>query len=152
MDDIFLWKCNSDFMKLERYINLVFENIQNFSNDYKLCFNPIKSLVNFFTINRKLYNFHSNILLNDQQMNVNKHLKYFSFELNPEILRNKYIDHLALKARKRLSILKYILGHSWGADTGILRSIHISVIRPILKYGIPIYFAFDTNFQKLEMV
>lgn len=152
-DDIVLWKSDSDLRRLERDINLVLEDIRDFSADHKLCFNPTKSAVSFFTTNRKLYNFQPNILLNDQQLTVDKHPIYLGFVLDPEILGNKHIDHLVLKARKRLNILRYISGRDWGTDAGTLRNTYITLIRPILEYGIPIYCcASDTNLQKLEKV
>ncbi|GFX43789.1 RTase [Trichonephila clavipes] len=44
-DDIVLWKSDSDLTKLERDINLVLEDIRNFTLDYNLTFNPTKSMV-----------------------------------------------------------------------------------------------------------
>ncbi|GFV90581.1 putative RNA-directed DNA polymerase from transposon BS [Trichonephila clavipes] len=41
-DDIVLWKSDSDLMKLERDINLIFEDIRNFTLDHKLTFNHTK--------------------------------------------------------------------------------------------------------------
>ncbi|GFY22622.1 uncharacterized protein TNCV_2178831 [Trichonephila clavipes] len=43
-DDIALWKSDSDLTKLERDINLVLEDIQNFALNHKLTFNPTKSM------------------------------------------------------------------------------------------------------------
>ncbi|GBN62704.1 hypothetical protein AVEN_75006-1 [Araneus ventricosus] len=127
-------------------------DLWNFAEDHKLSFNPPKSTVGFFTTNRKLCNFHP-ILLNHQPLAVNKHPKYLGFVLDPEILSNIHIDHLVLRARKRLNILKYISGRDWGADASTLRSSYISLIRHILEYGYPIYCcASDTNLQRLERV
>ncbi|GFY11379.1 putative RNA-directed DNA polymerase from transposon BS [Trichonephila clavipes] len=139
VDDTVLWKSDSDLTKLERDINLVLEDIQNFTLDHKLTFNPTMSTVKFVTTNRKLYNFHPNILLHDQPLTVDKHPKYLGFVLDPEILGNKHIDHIVFKTRKRFNILRYISGRDWGADTGTLRNTYISLIRPILEYGAPVY-------------
>ncbi|GFY04208.1 putative RNA-directed DNA polymerase from transposon BS [Trichonephila clavipes] len=117
----------------------IHEDIQNFAVDQKLRFNPTKSTVSFFTTNRKLYNFPPNIFLKDQPLTVDKHPKYLGLVLDPEILGNKHIDHIILKARKRLNTLRYILRRDWGEDTGIFRNTHISLIRPILEYGVPVY-------------
>ncbi|GFV07441.1 uncharacterized protein TNCV_1737961 [Trichonephila clavipes] len=43
-DDIVLWKSDFDLTKLERDINLVLEDIRNFTLDYKLTFNHTKSV------------------------------------------------------------------------------------------------------------
>ncbi|GFX60167.1 putative RNA-directed DNA polymerase from transposon BS [Trichonephila clavipes] len=133
-DDIVLSKSDSDLMKLEREINLVLEEIHNFTLDHKLTFNPTKSTVSFFTTNRELYNFQPNIFLYNQSLTINKHPKYLGFVLDPEILENKHIDNIVFKARKRLSILRFISGRDWGADAGTLRNTYISLIRPTLAF------------------
>ncbi|GFW82819.1 putative RNA-directed DNA polymerase from transposon BS [Trichonephila clavipes] len=152
-DDIVLWKYDSDLTKLERDINLVLEDIRNFALDHKLTFNHTKSVVGFFTTNRKLYNFQPNIFLYNQPLTIDKHPKYSGFILDPEILGNKHIDNIVFKARKWLYILRYISGRDWGADAGTLRKTYISIIRPILEYGVPDYCSASvTNLQKLEKV
>ncbi|GFV92239.1 putative RNA-directed DNA polymerase from transposon BS [Trichonephila clavipes] len=93
-------KSYSDLTNLERDINLVLEDIRNFTLDHKLTFNPTKSM-----------------------------------------------------ARKRINILRYICGRDWGADAGTLKNTYISLIRPILEYGVQVYCsATITNLQKLEKV
>ncbi|GFW77818.1 putative RNA-directed DNA polymerase from transposon BS [Trichonephila clavipes] len=153
VDDIVLWKYDSDLTKLERDINLVLEDIRDFSLDPKLAFNHTNSVVTFFTTNRKLYNFQPNIFLYNQTLTIVKHANYLGFILDPEILGNKHIDNIVFKARRRLNILRYISGRDWGADAGTLRNTYISHIRPILEYGVPVYCnASVTNLQKLEKV
>ncbi|GFV35363.1 probable RNA-directed DNA polymerase from transposon BS [Trichonephila clavipes] len=114
-DDIVLWESDFDLTKLERDINLVLEDIRNFALDPKLAFNHTKSVVSFFTTNRKLYNFQPNIFLYNQPLTIDKHPKYLGFMLHPEILGNKHIDNIVFKAKKRLNILRYISGRDWGA-------------------------------------
>ncbi|GFV79459.1 putative RNA-directed DNA polymerase from transposon BS [Trichonephila clavipes] len=126
-------------MKLERYINLVLEDIRNFALDHKLTFNPTKSMASFFTTKRKLYNFEPNIFLYNQPLAIDKHPKYLDFVLDPEILGNKHIDNIVFKEKKWLNILRYISRRDWGADAGTLRNAYISLIRTILEYGIPVY-------------
>ncbi|GBO16872.1 putative RNA-directed DNA polymerase from transposon X-element [Araneus ventricosus] len=84
-DDIFLWRSGIDLKKLESGVNQALVDFWNFAEDHKISFNPSKSMAGFFTINRKLYNFHPNILLNHQPLAVNKHPRYLGFVLNREI-------------------------------------------------------------------
>ncbi|GFS72493.1 putative RNA-directed DNA polymerase from transposon BS [Trichonephila clavipes] len=57
------------------------------------------------------------------------------------------------EARKRLNVLKFISGRDWGAKASTLRTTFISLIRPVLEFGIPIYSCTsDTNLNKLERV
>lgn len=80
---------------------------------------------------------------------MEKHLKYLKIVLYPRVLSNNHINHLVLKARKRLKILKFISEIYWGADAVTLKNTYIAVIRPILEYGYTIYCsANDTNLRK----
>ncbi|GFS97579.1 putative RNA-directed DNA polymerase from transposon BS [Trichonephila clavipes] len=93
------------------------------------------------------------IFLNSQPLEKEKHPRYLGFILDPEILSNRHLEHLALRARKCIKILKYISGHDWGADAGTLRNTYVCLIRPILEYCFPIFCcSSDSNFQKLERV
>ncbi|PRD33591.1 UNVERIFIED_CONTAM: hypothetical protein NCL1_17209 [Trichonephila clavipes] len=73
--------------------------------------------------------------------------------LNQDITSNKHIKGQVIKNRKRLNVLKFISGRDWGAQASTLRTTFISLIRPLLKFGIPIYScASNTNLNKLEIV
>ncbi|GFW37312.1 RNase H domain-containing protein [Trichonephila clavipes] len=150
-NDIVLWSSGSDTVKVEESVNLA--DVWNFAVNHKLSLSPSKSTVGFFTTNRKLYNFRPRILLNSQPLEIEKHPRYLGFILDPEILSNRHLEHLTLRARKRIEILKYISSRDWGADAGTLRNTYVSLIRPILEYGFPIFCcSSDSNLQKLERV
>lgn len=91
--------------------------------------------------------------MNDQPLAVEKHPKYLGFVLDSEFTCSKHIDHIILKSKKRLNILKYISGRDWGADAATLRTTYMTLIRPILEYGSAVYCcASKTNLQRLERV
>ncbi|GFU37128.1 reverse transcriptase domain-containing protein [Nephila pilipes] len=70
-----------------------------------------------------------------------------------EFTSSKHIDYLVLKSRKRLNILKYIASKNWGVDVATLRLTYLTLIRPILEYGSPIYcWASNSVLKKLELV
>ncbi|GFW15110.1 hypothetical protein TNCV_172571 [Trichonephila clavipes] len=75
------------------------------------------------------------------------------YTLDQEITSNKHIEGQVIKTRKRLNVLKFISGRDWGVEASTLRTTFISLIRPVLEFGIPIYScASDTNLNKLERV
>ncbi|GFV17518.1 putative RNA-directed DNA polymerase from transposon BS [Trichonephila clavipes] len=89
--------------------------------------------------------------MNGIQLCYVKNAKYFGYTLDQEITSNKHIEGQVIKARKRLNVLKLISGRNWGAEVSTLRTTFISLIRPVLEFGIPIYScASDTNLNKLE--
>ncbi|GFX50993.1 putative RNA-directed DNA polymerase from transposon BS [Trichonephila clavipes] len=80
-----------------------------------------------------------------------KNTKYLGYTLDQEITSNKHIEGQVIKARQRLNVLKFISGRDWGAEASTLPTTFISLIRPVLEFGIPIYScAWDTNLNKLE--
>ncbi|GFX49122.1 uncharacterized protein TNCV_3077401 [Trichonephila clavipes] len=91
--------------------------------------------------------------MNGIQLCYVKNAKYLGYTLDQEITSNKHIEGQVIKARKRLNVLKFISGWDWGAEARTLRTTFISLIRPVLEFGIPIYScASDTNLNKLERV
>ncbi|GFW28134.1 putative RNA-directed DNA polymerase from transposon BS [Trichonephila clavipes] len=79
--------------------------------------------------------------------------KYLGYTLDQEITSNKHIESQVIKARKRLNVLKFISGRDWGVEASTLRTTFISLVRPVLEFGIPIYScASDTNLKTLERV
>ncbi|GBM38332.1 hypothetical protein AVEN_158359-1 [Araneus ventricosus] len=92
-------------------------------------------------------------MLKHQDLTYEKHPKYLGFILDPEFTSSKHIEHITLKARKRLNILKYIAGRDRGADATTLRTTFQALIRPIIEYGFPIYCcASKSNLKKLKKV
>ncbi|GFW63435.1 probable RNA-directed DNA polymerase from transposon BS [Trichonephila clavipes] len=124
-----------------------------FAEQHKLIFNVSKSTSSFFKTNRRLYNYQPQIFIESKSLPYEKHPKYLSYILDPEILSNKHIDYVINKGRKRLDLLKSIADRDWGADAGTLRLTYTSLIRPVLEYGSQIYFsASRTNLAKLDRV
>ncbi|GFT20948.1 putative RNA-directed DNA polymerase from transposon BS [Trichonephila clavipes] len=129
------------------------EEAHSFAEMHKLIFNASKSLTTFFSTNRHLFNYQPKISLNGIQLCYVKNTKYLGYTLDQEITSNKHIEGQVIKARKRLNVLKFISGRDWRAEASTLRTIFISLIRPVLEFSIPIYScASDTNLNKLERV
>ncbi|GBO06673.1 hypothetical protein AVEN_90420-1 [Araneus ventricosus] len=152
-DDIVLWKSGAQVEEIESDVNLALGDLREFADHHKLILNANKSYVSFFTTNKKLYNYEPRVRFDGQNISTVKHPKYLGFLLDPEFTCNKHIESLITKSRRRLNILKYISGRDWGANAETLRTTYIALIRPILEYGLPVYFcASDSNLQKLERV
>lgn len=152
-DDIALWSSGTNIAQLEASINDSLKALSVFAAEFKLCFNPAKSIATFFTTDKHLYNYQPLLKLDHQDLTYEKHPKYLGYILDPEFTGNKHIEHITLKAKKRLNILKYIAGRDWGANASTLRNSYLALIRPILEFGFPIFCcASKTNLDKLERV
>ncbi|GFT34803.1 reverse transcriptase domain-containing protein [Trichonephila clavipes] len=146
-DYIIVWCSGSDVIEMETTLN---KSLSAFASETKLCFNLSKSIVTFFTINKKLYNHQPKLKMNNQDC-VREASKYLGYILDPKWASNKLIDHIVLRIRQRLKILKYIASKDWGAYAVTLRKTYMTLIRPILDYGFLVFScASDTNLNKLE--
>ncbi|GFU80275.1 probable RNA-directed DNA polymerase from transposon BS [Trichonephila clavipes] len=106
---------------------------------------------NELKLNRAMEEAHS--FAEMHKFNASKSLTTFFSTLDQEITSNKHIEGQVIKSRKRLNVLKFITGRDWGVEASTLRTTFISLIRPVLEFGIPIYScASDTNLNKLERV
>ncbi|GBM10269.1 hypothetical protein AVEN_49991-1 [Araneus ventricosus] len=111
-----------------------------------------EAALSLLSINKHLYNYQPSLMLKHQDLTYEKHPKYLGFILDPQLTSSKHIEHITLKARKRLNILKYITCRDWGADATTLRTFQ-ALIRCILEYRFPIYCcASKSNMEKLEKV
>ncbi|GFT69651.1 reverse transcriptase domain-containing protein, partial [Nephila pilipes] len=147
------WSSGTAIPGLESKLNDSLTALSNFAANLKLHFNPSKLIATFFTTNKHLYNYQPKLRRNNQDLTYEKHPNYLGFILDPEFTSNKHIDYLVLKSRKRLNILKYIVGKNWGADAATLRLTYLTLIRPILEYGFPIYCcACNSVLKKLEQI
>ncbi|UYV68862.1 hypothetical protein LAZ67_6001315 [Cordylochernes scorpioides] len=136
-DDIILWSSNTNWKKAERDLNKTLFHLEKFANKNKLEFNPQKSETCLFTTDKKLYKIRPNIILNEQQLQYNKHPKYLGYTLDPEIKTSKHIEGV----------------EEWGAEATTLKLTYTSLMRPILEYGYQIYgTASETNLKSLERI
>ncbi|GFV33758.1 uncharacterized protein TNCV_4568731 [Trichonephila clavipes] len=137
-DDIAIWCSGRDLVEMERILNNALSSISDYALEFKLCFNPTKSIATFFTTNKRLYSYQPNLKMDNKNLAYEKHPKYLGYVLDPEWSSHKPIDHIVSKCRKRLSILKFIADKDWGAEAVTLRDTYLALIRPILEYGFPV--------------
>ncbi|GFV88187.1 putative RNA-directed DNA polymerase from transposon BS [Trichonephila clavipes] len=120
-DDIVIWCSGRDLVEMERNLNNALSSFSDYALEFKLCFNPTKSIATFFTTNKRLYSYQPTLKMDNKNLAYEKHPKYLGYVLDPEWSSHKHIDHIVSKCRKRLSILKFIAGKDWGADAVTLR-------------------------------
>ncbi|GFV13228.1 putative RNA-directed DNA polymerase from transposon BS [Trichonephila clavipes] len=108
-----------------------------------------RSTVSLFTTNRHLYNYSPEIFLSSERLNYSKYPTYLGFTLDSEVNCGKHIEKIADKARKRISILKYLSGRDWGSDASTLRITYTTLVCPVLEYGYQIFLvASPTNLKE----
>ncbi|GFW89355.1 probable RNA-directed DNA polymerase from transposon BS [Trichonephila clavipes] len=129
-DDIVIWCSGRDLVEMERNLNNALSSFSDYALEFKLCFNPTKSIATFFTTNKRLYSYQPTLKMDNKNLAYEKHPKYLGYVLDP------------LNA-----------GKDWGADAVTLRDTFLALIRPILEYGFPVYCcASAASLEKLEKI
>ncbi|GFV01783.1 uncharacterized protein TNCV_2059351 [Trichonephila clavipes] len=120
-EDIVIWCSGRDLVEMERNLNNALSSFSDYALEFKLCFNPTKSIATFFTTNKRLYSYQPTLKM-DKNLAYEKAPKISRIcPFDPEWSSHGHIDHIVSKCRKRLSILKFIAGKDWGADAVTLR-------------------------------
>ncbi|GFX79800.1 probable RNA-directed DNA polymerase from transposon BS [Trichonephila clavipes] len=130
-DDIVIWCSGRDLVEMERNLNNALSSFSDYALEFKLCFNPTKSIATFFTTNKRLYSYQPTLKMDNKNLAYEKHPKYLGYVLDPE----------------------WSTGKDWGADAVTLRDTFLALIRPILEYGFPVYCcASAASLEKLEKI
>ncbi|GFX01495.1 putative RNA-directed DNA polymerase from transposon BS [Trichonephila clavipes] len=130
-DDIVIWCSERDLVEMERNLNNALSSFSDYALEFKLCFNPTKSIATFFTTNKRLYSYQPTLKMDNKNLAYEKHPKYLGYVLDPE----------------------WSTGKDWGAEAVTLRDTFLALIRPILEYGFPVYFcASAASLEKLEKI
>ncbi|GFS91045.1 putative RNA-directed DNA polymerase from transposon BS [Trichonephila clavipes] len=104
-------------------------NIRDYALEFKLCFNPTKSIATFFTTNKRLYSYQPTLKMDNKNLAYKKHPKYLGYVLDPEC------------------------GQRLGSRCCNIERHLLALIRPILEYGFPVYCcASAASLEKLEKI
>ncbi|GFV69684.1 probable RNA-directed DNA polymerase from transposon X-element [Trichonephila clavipes] len=130
-DDIVIWSSGRDLVEMERNLKNALSSFSDYALEFKLCFNPTKSIATFFTTNKRLYSYQPTLKMDNKNLAYEKHPKYLGYVLDPEWSTSK----------------------DWGAEAVTLRDTFLALIRPILEYGFPVYCcASAASLEKLEKI
>ncbi|GFX64569.1 probable RNA-directed DNA polymerase from transposon BS [Trichonephila clavipes] len=83
-DDIVIWCSGRDLVEMERNLNNALSSFSDYALEFKLCFNPTKSIATFFTTNKRLYSYQPTLKRDNKNLAYEKHPKYLGYVLDPE--------------------------------------------------------------------
>ncbi|GFW69737.1 RNase H domain-containing protein [Trichonephila clavipes] len=69
---------------MERNLNNALSSFSDYALEFKLCFNPTKSIATFFTTNKRLYSYQPTLKMDNKNLAYEKHPKYLGYVLDPE--------------------------------------------------------------------
>ncbi|GFX19280.1 probable RNA-directed DNA polymerase from transposon BS [Trichonephila clavipes] len=94
-DDIVIWCSGRDLVEMERNLNNALSSFSDYALEFKLCFNPSKSIATFFTTNKRLYSYQTTLKMDNKNLAYEKHPKYLGYVLDPEWSNGSRLDDRA---------------------------------------------------------
>ncbi|GFY16475.1 putative RNA-directed DNA polymerase from transposon BS [Trichonephila clavipes] len=73
---------------MERNLNNALSSFSDYALEFRLCFNPTKSIATFFTTNKRLYSYQPTLKMDNKNLAYEKHPKYLGYVLDPECYRH----------------------------------------------------------------
>ena len=118
-------------------------------NGFKMSIN--KSAALLFTKKRK--NKQVSLILNNQTIEVKHQFKYLGIIFQKNGLYYAHVSYVHEKCLKRINLLRMLKGTSWEVSKDPLLCIYRALIRPIIEYGMEIYFnSSDSTLKQIEKI
>jgi len=97
-----------------------------------------KSAALLFTKKRK--NINVSLTLKQKNQEVRHQVKYLGIIFQENGLFNAHINYVQEKCLKRINLLRMLKGTTWGVSEDLFLCIYRALIRPIIEYGMEIFF------------
>ena len=137
-DDLCFWEMGTDIQHLNNLTQASLNNVEAWceTNEFKISGN--KSAAVSFTKKRK--NKNVSLMLYNQTLELKKQVKYLGIIFQDNGIYSAHASYVQEKCLKRINILRMLKGSNWGMLQDALPSLYRALIRPIIEYGMEIYF------------
>ena len=138
-DDIVIWESGQNIIDIR---NKIQENLNIIANELFKCGLEIsgeKTKYMIFTNKSKIPIYYPIKIENKAIERVNK-FKYLGMYFDSKLTWKYHIKHIKEICMEKLNIMKFLSHSKWGANRKLLRKIYITLIRPVIEYGIFIYY------------
>ena len=137
-DDLCFWEVGTDIQHLNDLTQASLNNVEAWceTNGFKISVN--KSAALLFTKKRK--NKNVSLMLYNQTLELKKQVKYLGIIFQDNGIYSAHARYVQEKCLKRINVLRMLKGSNWGMSQDALLSLYRALIRPIIEYGMEIYF------------
>ena len=135
-DDIAIATTAKTLEEAAERIEHTVRELEDWTRQWQLDFNPQKSKAMCFTRQRVLDNLPS-FILEDNVIEWVRSFYYLGVTLDaPSLTWNAHTDEICRETNSRINIMRALSGSNWGADRDLMLNLYITYIRPKLLYGI----------------
>ena len=135
-DDCALWHSSPNAQFSAGRIQDALDSVQHWASLWGFKFSVAKCIGVVFT-RRNVPNLQ--LTLQGQPIPFQNSVKFLGLHFDSRLNWKTHINELLIRCRKKINVLKYLRGTSWGADRKSLLMVYKSLIRSHLDYGSPVY-------------
>ena len=150
-DDLVMW-CKEECATTATYrMRLAADSLNSWSEKWCVAVNKDKSSTTLFTLSTKQKA--GTITLGGTPLKEDEEASYLGITFDKRQTWKQHIAKAEAKARRRLAILRKLVGTTWGASEKILKTVYQGTVRPHLEYGCTAWSTtVKTNQQALDKV
>ena len=149
-DDLSLWEVDTDIPHLNKLTQASLSKVEAWCETNGFEISVKKSAAILFTKKRKNKNI--SLVIHDQVLALEKQFKYLGIVFQENGLYSAYARYIQ-KCSKRINILRMLKGSNWGMSKDTLLSLYRALIRPIIEYGMEIYFnCSDSTLKQIKTI
>ena len=133
-------------------LNIYLSQVLNCINNAKLTVSTVRSTVTLFMPDTHEHHIHSQLILADQVLPLEKKPKVLEVMLNTQLIFTQHCNNIAVKMKQCNNVLKALTGSTWGCDKETMLTSNQTIGRSILSYCCPIWMPSlrDTNWSRLQ--
>lgn len=120
---------------VEKAVNIIKDNLNNIGLDLA----PEKTVLIHFN-KQRIKPGETSITVNDCTINSSETVRFLGIILDYKFSFIPHINNIHKKCTRAINLIKFLCGTWWGSDPQTLLTLYKSYVRPILEYGIFIYF------------
>jgi ribonuclease HI len=150
-DDLVMW-CKDEYAAVaSKMLQRAMDALTSWANKWCVSINTDKCSTTLFTLSPKQKA--SAITINNEPLKEDNQPTYLGVTFDNKLSWKHQINKAALKARRKLAILRKLSGTTWGASGNILSKVYQQGIRPHLEYGSSAWCPASNNtLQELDKV
>ena len=113
---ITVWASGPKFPLLESMINSYLREVGVYLKESSLLISAPKSTVMLFTLDKHQFQMHPNITLEDTQLPLERSPKILGVIMDPSLSFHKHCSYVSDRIDKINTLLKALVGSSWGQE------------------------------------
>ena len=150
-DDCAMWHSSRNAQSSAQQIQLALESVNRWALEWGFKFSVQKCIGVVFTRKRNVPPL--NLTLDNQPIPIKNSVRFLGLHFDSRLNWRIHINNLIDSCSKKVNVLKFLSGKSWGADRTSLLMVYKSLVRSKLDYGSQVYgSASDSVLRRLDVL